>query len=260
MQPAIVLRGYGGDEILVHRQLNPGLEVIASKDRGEGIAKASSRGATVAVLDDAFQHRRAGRDADVVLVSADSWTGRTQLLPAGPWREPLSSIRRASLAVITRKAVGEDRVARVAEAISRVAPDLRQATLRLRMSDLTRVGGGDSLHPESLAGKRVLAVSAIGDPAAFIRQLSLLGASVTPFSYPDHHPFSRADSVKILSESSGHDAIVCTLKDVVKLGPLWPAKGPALWYVSQIVDVESGHGAIDDLIAGIKLLASSQPS
>jgi len=71
-KPAIVLRGYGIDEILVHRELTPGLPVIAAKDRAEGIGRAAAAGATVVVLDDAFQHRRAARDADIVIVSADS--------------------------------------------------------------------------------------------------------------------------------------------------------------------------------------------
>src|SRR6267154_1504470 len=31
--PAIVLRGYGGDEILVHERLNEGITVIADADR-----------------------------------------------------------------------------------------------------------------------------------------------------------------------------------------------------------------------------------
>ena len=42
-----------------------------------------------AILDDAFQHRRAARDADLVLLSADRWASAPRLLPAGPWRESL---------------------------------------------------------------------------------------------------------------------------------------------------------------------------
>ena len=81
--PAIVLRGYGGDEILVHERLNEGIPVIASADRVRGIREAIAEGVDVVVLDDAFQHRRARRDADVLLVSADAWTGKPRLLPAG---------------------------------------------------------------------------------------------------------------------------------------------------------------------------------
>jgi tetraacyldisaccharide 4'-kinase len=75
-RPAIVLRGYGDDEPLVHRVLNPEIPVVIGADRVDAVGRAAAGGATVAVLDDAFQHRRVQRAADIVLVSADRWTGQ----------------------------------------------------------------------------------------------------------------------------------------------------------------------------------------
>jgi len=51
--PAVVLRGYGGDEPLVHRRLNPGVHVIVAADRVDGARRAHAAGADVVVLDDA---------------------------------------------------------------------------------------------------------------------------------------------------------------------------------------------------------------
>jgi tetraacyldisaccharide 4'-kinase len=247
--PAIVLRGYGTDEILVHRELVPGLLVVADRNRPQGIRRAAAEGATVAVLDDAFQHRRAVRDADVVIVSADSWSGRVRLIPAGPWRERLDSIARASIALITRKAASEERADEVAQAISLVAPQLDQARIRLRMSSLVDASKHDQTADiSSLSGMKVLAVSAVGDPTAFTRQISMTGAAVTAVVYEDHHPFSASDVDRIIHESKDYDIIVCTLKDAVKLRSLWPASGPALWYVSQSLDVETGAASLDTLL------------
>jgi tetraacyldisaccharide 4'-kinase len=39
-RPAIVLRGYGGDEPLVHERLNPDVPVIADANRVRGVARA----------------------------------------------------------------------------------------------------------------------------------------------------------------------------------------------------------------------------
>lgn len=248
-KPAIVLRGYGGDEILVHRQLLPGVPVIADRDRSEGILRAAAQGATVAVLDDAFQHRRAMRDADIVIVSADTWTGKVRLLPAGPWREPLESIGRASLVVISRKAASVEDAEGVAHAIAQVAPVLPQVTVRLRMSGLVNAGSGEEQRSlSSLSGKRVLAVSAVGDPGSFTRQLMLLGADVTAVPFRDHHPFSAEDTALLVRRSSDYDIIVCTLKDAVKLRSFWPADGQSLWYVSQSLDIETGAADIDNLL------------
>src|SRR6185437_5935989 len=85
MKPAIVMRGYGGDEPLVHARLNPGIPVLIAADRVRGARAARAAGRDVVVLDDAFQHRGAKRDVDVVLLSADL-AGPVRQLPAGPWR------------------------------------------------------------------------------------------------------------------------------------------------------------------------------
>jgi tetraacyldisaccharide 4'-kinase len=259
MTPAIVLRGYGSDEVLVHRKLNRGMQVIADPSRSAGIAAAAANGATVAVLDDAFQHRQAHRDADIVLLSADSWTGRARLLPAGPWREPLSAIARASLVVITRKAASDDAVADLSAAVSRAAPLVAQAVVDLSMTGLTQATGGrESSRLDVLKGKTVLAVSAVGNPRAFGSQLHTLGATVSAPNFADHHAFSRDDVAKLIRSSASVDMIVCTLKDAVKLALLWPADGPPLWYVSQTVSVESGAAQIDGVLSRIQWHKSSR--
>ena len=135
-QPAVVLRGYGDDEPLVHRALNPDIPVIVGADRVAAVAQAAAAGATVAVLDDAFQHRRVQRLADIVLISADRWTGDVRLLPAGPWREPLESVRRATLVVVTRKAASDLRVGEVHEQLARIAPAIPRVSVRLAPGDL----------------------------------------------------------------------------------------------------------------------------
>ena len=90
---------------------------IGNSDRAAGVRSAALRGADVAILDDAFQHRRAARVADVVLVSADRWTGDVRLLPAGPYREPLSALRRARLVMLTVKAARDAQVRTLERAI-----------------------------------------------------------------------------------------------------------------------------------------------
>lgn len=280
-RPAIVLRGYGGDEPLVHRQLNPGMVVIASPDRIAGIARAAGEGADLAVLDDAFQHRRSARDADVVLVSADRWTARRRLLPAGPWREPLRALRRASLVMVTRKAAPLGAAEQLLRELSHAAPGVPGAVARLALGELRHAADEPQLRPvseRSLAGERVLAISAIGDAAAFTQQLADLGADVSARSFPDHHAFTARDAevlaeeVKSLSQGEGggralggegkadrRPLAVCTLKDAVKLAPLWPREAPPLWYVSQHLNVELGRSAVDALLTTILALRHRQP-
>ena len=248
--PAIVLRGYGDDESVVHKTLNPDVPVFVSADRAQGISMAARSGAQSVVLDDAFQHRRAARDVDIVLISADDWTSSHRLLPAGPYREPLSALGRASAVIITRKTATDNKVAEVEREVRRVAPAAIIAVIRLQIEELVLWSDRDKRFDlRVLDGKSVLAVAGVGNPGAFFYQLEQKGARLTRRSFPDHHPYGSTDIDRLTEAASDYDYVVCTLKDAVKLGPQWPAdKGP-LWYVSLSVIVESGGAAIDEIIS-----------
>jgi tetraacyldisaccharide 4'-kinase len=246
--PAIVLRGYGGDEILVHERLNEGIPVIAATDRVRGIREAIAEGVDVVVLDDAFQHRRARRDADIVLVSADAWTGKPRLLPAGPWREPLRAARRATLVIITRKTADASAVENVRRALSNAASHVPVAVAYLAPDELRSTTTGQTLPLHALRGSDLTAIAAIAQPDSFFKQLTELGAVVRPFAFPDHYAFNRADARRLAAESESSDFVVCTLKDAVKLETLWPAEAGSLWYVSQRLRIEDGQEHIDRLL------------
>ncbi|HEY8165554.1 MAG TPA: tetraacyldisaccharide 4'-kinase [Gemmatimonadaceae bacterium] len=258
--PAVVLRGYGDDEPQVHRLLNPNVRIVVSPSRVDGIKRAAEQGADSVVLDDAFQHRHAKRSEDIVLVSADTWTPHQRSLPAGPWREPLSSLARASLIVITRKAVDSAKVHAVSDAIRRVAPGVPQASVHFGLDRAHRVsavsdaskGGREPIRDlRSLAGKRALAIAAIADTTAFFAQLEQSGLTIERVSFTDHHQFTTADVARLLRHANHVDAVVCTLKDAVKLGALWPAASTPLWYVSQSIAPENGESEIEAVLARI---------
>jgi tetraacyldisaccharide 4'-kinase len=253
ISPAIVLRGYGGDEPLVHQRLNPQTPVIVAPDRSQGVQQAVTIGAGVAILDDAFQHRRASRDLDLVLLSADDWTANLHLLPAGPYREPMTALSRSSAVIITRKAASDQDVQSAAATAKRYAPGKPVAVVRLELGDLVCESmTAPSLPVTALASRNILAVAAIGNSEAFFRQLESVEANVTQCAFPDHHSFTARDLAAIRAKSAGSDYVISTLKDAVKLGPVWPAEWPPLWYVSLAVKVESGEAAIDQLLMRLK--------
>ena len=246
--PAVVLRGYGGDETLVHRRLNESISVIACPDRVRGMRDAIAEAADIIVLDDAFQHRRAARDADIVLIDADTWTEGRRLLPAGPWREPLTAARRASLIIVTRKAASHDAVDAVKRALSVAAPRVVVTTVSLAPGELRSTATGQTMPLHALEGADVTAIAAIANPVAFFRQLTQLGAVVRPHAFPDHYAFTLRDARRLAASALASDFAVCTLKDAVKLESFWPPEAGSLWYVSQRLKVEDGKQHIDRLL------------
>ncbi|MEO8880750.1 MAG: tetraacyldisaccharide 4'-kinase [Gemmatimonadaceae bacterium] len=254
-RPAIVLRGYGDDEPLVHARLTPTIPVIVGANRIEAIERAAAADADIAVLDDGFQHRRVSRTADVVLVSADVPGDPSRMLPTGPLREPAAALRRASLVIVTRKAASLDDARAVAAHVRILAPAVPTAIVHLALSEI-RIGDAPAAPLGSIAGRRVLAIAGIGNGAAFGDQLAQTGAIVRMKSFPDHHPFTEAEAQALARDLGTDEIALCTLKDAVKLVSLWPRAARAIGYVSQAVIVEESEDAIDailDLVINARL-------
>jgi tetraacyldisaccharide 4'-kinase len=252
---AIILRGYGADEAAVHRRLNPGVPVLENADRLSAALDAQRAGARVAVLDDAFQHRRIARIADIALLSVEQILRPRRMLPAGPWREPLAAARRAGLLVLTRKSasVADSQAAR--DIVRAAVPNIPIAIVHLSPHQLERYDRPESRPLSSLQGAAVHSMVGIGEPEAFRRQLEQLGARVVLTARRDHHAYSSADAAA-LAAAPDDATVVCTLKDAVKLGPLWPSSR-GLWYVSQHLVVEQGAEHLDRLCASVLERASS---
>jgi tetraacyldisaccharide 4'-kinase len=246
-RPAIALRGYGADEVEVHRRLNPQIPIVVNPDRAAAVRSARAAGADTVVLDDAFQHRRIARVADVVLLSAEQLMRPLRLLPSGPWREPLHAVGRADLLVITRKSAGVAEAQRAAMQLRAQFPGLPIATVHLAPGALESADGAESLALSALSGASVNAIAAIGEPGLFARQLEQLGARVTMHAYRDHHEFTDAEIGELATRVPSSGMVVCTLKDMVKVAEKWP--GPSrLWYVSQRLMVEEGAEEMERLL------------
>ena len=246
-RPAIVLRGYGGDEVEVHRALNPDVPVLVNPDRTAAVLAARDAGADVAILDDAFQHRRIARNADVVLISAEQLQRPRRLLPAGPWREHLAAAKRADLLVITRKSVTRPEADAAAEAVRRDVPGIPIVQVSLSPRALVSPKGGETLPLERLRGAQVVAIAAIGEPDLFRAQLESLGALVSLRAFRDHHAYGASEIAELAASVPVGGLAVCTLKDAVKLAARWP--GPSrLWYVSQQLVVDQGVEEVNRLL------------
>jgi tetraacyldisaccharide 4'-kinase len=244
--PAVLLRGYGDDEPLVHAKLNADVPVVTGADRVAAARQARELGADCVILDDGFQHRRIRRTADWVLVAAEQWRDGLRSLPAGPLRETAASLRRADILLITRKSAPREIADEIAAALARRLRDpAAVAVCHLAPYAVVDARTGHREPLSWLDGRDVTAVAAIGTPAAFFSQLAGQGAALDPLSFADHHAFDARDVARIVRSAERRSGVVCTLKDAVKLAPLWPPSAPPLWYVSQRAVVERGGAALD---------------
>ncbi len=248
VRPAVLLRGYGGDEGVIHRKLVPGAVVVEDPDRVRGAHRAAQLGARVAVLDDAFQRLDVARDVNVVLISADAWDDAVQLLPSGPYREGIRALERADFVAVTRKAAPAEGAMKIAEGLSEVMGRDVAGVAALGISGLHGLMTGVPIGLERLSGASVLAASGIADPAPFVAQLEGLGARVRPARFPDHHRFRARDVTWLLEAGNEVDYVVVTVKDALKLEPLWPGTAREPLVASLDVCWEAGRPQLERLL------------
>ncbi len=225
-RPGILLRGYGRDEVLVHRRLVPEAIVVANPDRVAGATTAKAQGATVLVLDDAFQRLDTARDLNIAVLAAEQARLPRWTLPAGPWREGHGALSRANLLVVTRKRAEAEAANAVADRLAARWPRTPVAVARLTLTGLSGMRSGTSAPLGALRGQRIIVAAGIADPESFAVQVRASGATVQLAAYQDHHEYGAEDVARLVQAAAKAGYLVITEKDAVKLRSVWPADGP----------------------------------
>ncbi len=243
-RPVIAKRGYGskpgqkGDEQIEHEMALPGVPIVAQPDRTAGLRAlfASEQGRSVdcIVLDDGFQHRQISRDLDIVLIDASRPPDRDALLPRGHLREPVGSLSRVDLVVLTHaERVEPGEIDRLRALVGGVAPGVPVCSARHVWSGAnlyTRTEQGweeQSITLDQIQGKPVRVVCGIGNSGAFVRMVREHGmAPERVVTLADHAQPSSAQLSLLTSPANGSrfPPIVMTRKDWVKARsmPDWP--------------------------------------
>lgn len=238
---AILSRGYHGsggtsDEIeLMRSRLQNRVAFGVGKNRFEqGHLLESRQAIDVFLLDDGFQHLPLARDLDIVLVDASRPVGGQRLLPAGPMREPISSLSRAGIVLFTRIETQSG----ATEAIQRLSGlPVFAATTGLR--GFRRLGGDDALlSPTEIGAGPFFAFCGIGNPQAFLRDLHRWGIfPADHMFFADHHRYTL-DDVRAIEQAAarpGVKALLTTEKDSWNLGEVQFTTMPV--YVS-VIDLQ----------------------
>lgn len=216
----VVSRGYGGSlvgpervEPDTHTAKDVGDEPLllareaptwVSRERRLGIEAAVEQGATIIIMDDGYQNPSVVKDLSLVVTDGGYGFGNGRVMPAGPLREPVDAGLSRADAVILLGADEADVWGRVQR--------LGYKSLSVIRAQFKPVGDF-----ESLRGKNVFAFAGIGRPEKFYNTLKSIGCNVVETrSFDDHHPYSEAEIVAILSDAVDM-SVVTTAKDHVRL-------------------------------------------
>jgi tetraacyldisaccharide 4'-kinase len=258
--PAILLRGYmraqsvqSDEAVMLQDLLNPpGRPPIQIEPNPNRLAAAAavlkrSPGTDLFILDDAFQHRRAQRDFDLVLIDATQPFGFNHVHPRGLLREPITGLQRANALLLTRAdAVTADDLQAIHQVLRRWSPHVPIYACSHRHVALLS-GDGDSLPLDRLGETSFFAFSGIARPDPLHRQLQQWGVHYVGHRwFNDHHPYTEMDVRTLIAEaqSLGAAALVTTGKDWVKLArwrPLWEEIKLPMWRLDLAIRFFENH-------------------
>lgn len=243
LQVAVISRGYGGyaqrsggivsngkstfmgprasgDEPQLLASKLKGIPLLVGKDRYRVGRQAIKRfGASVLVLDDAFQHLRLKRDLDLLLLDNTRPFGNGYCIPRGTLREPAEQIKRANTFILTRwtKNSHLTRERSIIEAHVEGRPIFKCVHVP---QTLLVAGRKKPLDLSSLKGRRLFAFSGIARNECFRETIAELEGHLAGFiEFPDHHRYSHHDLSLIWKRAGelGVDNIVTTEKDYVNI-------------------------------------------
>ena len=184
------------------------------------------------ILDDGFQHVRLERQLDLVLIDALSPFGGGQVFPLGRLREPLESLARADVFVITRSefAPGTFDIERALRTYNASAP-----VFHAHVAPEYWVDAASGKRIAELPFSRVAGFCGLGNHQAFWRMLTTLGIQpVDRVAFDDHHAYRPSEMRRLAQQflAIKAEAALTTEKDAINfcegcpelMGPL-----PVFW-------------------------------
>lgn len=255
-RPVILSRGYGGksaqyplavaadsnpdiagdEPVMLARAIKCPVVVDPQRLRAAHYAIDQKLG-DVLVCDDGLQHYALPRDIELAVIDASRGLGNGAGIPVGPLREPTERLKTVDYIILN--GASEADICHYSQFAD--APQSLVYNMNLVPTHLLHLASGAQIPLAELAGKNVLAVAGIGNPARFFATLSALGAEVKPRVFADHHHFKPGDL-----NTASHEWLVMTAKDAVKCQSFAPDNGYALMIEAQL-PAEFGHRLLGQL-------------
>ncbi len=208
--------------------------VLVDEDRVRGATTLiREHGVQIILLDDGFQHRRLRRNLDLVLFDPQQYRRAPFLLPAGYFREPLRSLRRAHWLGNT----GD-------ELPSRIKRHFHGRIFRIQFKPVSvwEPLNQTRLSTDILKKAQVVAVAGIAQPQRFFTMLERLEANILKKSaFRDHYKYRKTDWQTLQQQIRDFraDAIVTTAKDWMRLESLIQPDEGTVWVLDIGVQVEA---------------------
>ena len=178
-------------------------KLILSSNRFDGITEAEKKKFDSVILDDGFQDYSIKKNLNIICFNQSQLIGNGLVIPSGPLRENLSSLKEAHVVVINGK-----RDLEFEEEILKINNNLKIYYSEYKPTNI-----------DEFKDKELLAIAGIGNPQNFFDLLLNNNLNVKKkFIFPDHYKFKKSEFMNIIKEAEKNNyKIIITEKDYYKI-------------------------------------------
>ncbi len=181
-------------------------KVIFEKTRELSLAKAEQEKSEIVIFDDGLQEKTINYDLKIVCFNSIKLDGNGMVIPAGPLRERLNSIKKYDVVLINGNISKETK--NFENRIKTINPNIKIFTGKYVPKNYSK-----------LKKKKFLIFSGIGNPHTFYDTLKSLKIKIVGYEkFPDHYNYTESDLQKLkeLSKLKGSE-LLTTEKDYLRI-------------------------------------------
>jgi tetraacyldisaccharide 4'-kinase len=193
---------YTDEQIILENKTNS----IISNTRDKALAKAIKNGNDLVIFDDGLQDNKIDYDLKFVCFNSKKWIGNGCLIPSGPLREGINSLKKYDAVFLNGYNQNIDEIKKV---IYKINPSIKIFETIYKPINLEKID----------LSRKFLIFSGIGNPINFKETLIENNFNIVEeIIFPDHYDYNESDIEKITSHAKKINAnIITTEKDYVKI-------------------------------------------
>ena len=179
------------------------IDLITNKSRNKGIHQAIEDGYDIVILDDGFQDYKIFKDLNILCINEKLGFGNEMIIPSGPLRESLKSIKNCNIVLIN----------------GNINSELESKIKKFSKNTNIYYSKYIPIKFEAFKKNNLLAFAGIGDPESFFKLLKLNGLNIEKkYNFPDHYNYSLKELKDIINEAKDSNLkIVTTEKDYCRI-------------------------------------------
>ena len=200
----VIVRKFYKDHFDEYNQIKNNFKnLIINKSRDKGIIQAEEEGYNTVILDDGMQDYRIKKNLSIICFNQHQLVGNGMLLPAGPLREKIHSLKNTDIILINGK---EDK-------------KFEKKILGINKNLQILYSYYNPVNINEFTGHKLFALAGIANPENFFTLLEENNLNISKkLVFPDHYRFKKNELQKIINIAKQKKLkIIMTEKDFFKL-------------------------------------------